>query len=332
MRVSKLGVVLALMPLLACHQPVEYSSSAESGVTKIRVSDMTVVSNITGITDGRSLQSVGNTEFLVASGSGVLYRFDSEAMALDTSFVIGFGSGAGYREMILPKAGSIYVIGSAGKILEVSLQSNSVVDELVAGPLPVAMCPSAVDQRFYVADGSDRRIREIDSETNTQLRESQPLDEVPVGISAESYEKSFLFVCCADEAGTVERISLSTLYPGEILLGGVCTDISAFPAESVWAVVHPEWYGANGKLSLCSSFFIPETQSIAISGHPISICSVPGTTLFYILSYLGDGISRATAVNYFTAENEGHVDLEGFPWDITSHANGEFVLVLTSEI
>ncbi|MBN1434683.1 hypothetical protein JW921_07985 [Candidatus Fermentibacterales bacterium] len=316
----------------ACHEPTEYSSTSRSGVTKIRVSDNSVIGTAEGISDGRSLASLGNTQFLVASGSGVLYRFDSATMSLDTSFAIGFGSGAGYGEIILPKPGSAYVIGAAGSILEISLQSNSVADELVAGPLPVCMCPSASDQRFYVGDGSDRRIREIDSETNTQLRQSQPLSETPVSLCAESLDESYLFACCSDDAGTVERLSLSSLYSSQVLLGSICADVSAFPAESVWAVAHPDWYGLNGRISICSSFFSPEVQEIALTGHPIGVCSVPGSTLFYVLSYLGDGISRATAVNFLTGDIVDHVDLEGFPWDITSHANGEYVLVLTSEI
>jgi hypothetical protein len=77
---------------------------------------------------------------------------------------------------------------------------------------------------------------------------------------------------------------------------------------------------------------MPEVTTVQIAGHPTDICSVPGTALFYVLSYLGDGTSRITAINYVIGEIVGEVDVPGFPWDITSHANGEFVLALTSDI
>jgi len=75
---------------------------------------------------------------------------------------------------------------------------------------------------------------------------------------------------------------------------------------------------------------MPEVVHVQIAGHPTSVCSVPGTTLFYVLSYLGSGTSRVTAVNYVTEAVVSEIDIAGFPWDITSHANGEFVLALTS--
>ena len=114
--------MLRLLPALilfsaACYSPVEYDVVDQSRVVKLRVSDNTILGTISDVSDGRSLCSIGNNEFLVASGNGTLYRFDSPAMELDTSFVIGFGSGSGYGSMITPKSGSMYVIGTAGKII-----------------------------------------------------------------------------------------------------------------------------------------------------------------------------------------------------------------------
>ncbi len=322
-----LAIVLA-----GCHDPVEYDTSAESGVVKIRVSDVSIAGNVGGIEDGRALCSLGNTGFLVASGSGELYRFDSEQMTLDTAFAVGYGSGSGYGDMVVPKPGSVYLIGSAGRILEVSLQSSSVVDQFDAGPLPTALCASSSDQRFYVADGSDRRIREVDSESNTVLRQTPPLDQTPVAITTESFLDEYLLACCSDDEGSVGRITLGTFNPGYVYLGSECSGISAFPADSAWAVTHPAWFADNGSVSICKSFLMPDVATVQITGHPTDICSVPGTVFFFVLSYLGDGMSRVSAVDYVDEEIVGEVDVPGFPWDITSHANGEFVLVLTSDI
>lgn len=321
-----------LLAAVACYSPVEYDVVNQSRVVKLRVSDNTIVGTFNDITDGRSLCSIGNNEFIVASGTGTLYRFNSPAMALDTSFVIGFGSGSGYGSMITPKPGSVYIIGAAGKIIEVNLQTNSVIDEFEAGPMPNALCASPASQRFYVSDGSDRQIREVDPAGNTVLRTSSPLNNVPVSITVESFMDDYLLAASSGAEGTVERVTLSTFYVNSISLGSSSSDITAAHAESIWAVVHPDWSSENGRVSICSNYFTPEIFSISVAGHPTNICSVPGSTLFYALSYLGEGTSRITSINYFTKEIVAEIDIPGFPWDITSHANGEYILTLTSDI
>lgn len=325
-------LALTLLLNIACYSPVEYEIIDQSRIVKLRVSDNSIVATSSSVTDGRSLCSIGNNAFIVASGNGTLYRFNSEEMQLDTSFVIGFGSGSGYSSMITPKPSSIYVIGAAGKIIEINLQSNSVIDEFEAGPLPNGLCASPTTQRFYVSDGSDQKIREIDPVTNTVLRTSSPLDNVPVSIVIESFQNSYLLAASSSEEGVVERITLGTFYVEPVSIGNPSSDITAAPAESTWAVVHPEWFEENGSVSICSNFSNPEIHKISIEGHPTNICSVPGTTLFYALSYLGDGLSRITAINYFTKEIVTEIDIPGFPWDITSHANGQYILTLTSDI
>ncbi len=321
-----------LLLSIACYSPVEYEIIDRSRIVKLRVSDNSIVASSGSVTDGRSLCSIGNNEFMVASGNGTLYRFNSEEMQLDTSFVIGFGSGSGYGSMITPKSGSIYVIGAAGKIIEISLQSNSVIDEFEAGPMPNGLCASPTTQRFYVSDGSDQKIREIDPVSNTVLRTSTALDNVPVSIIIESFQNKYLLAASSSEEGIVERITLGTFHVNPVDIGKPSSDITAAPAESIWAVVHPEWFQENGSVSICGNFSNPEIYKISVDGHPTNICSVPGSTLFYALSYLGDGLSRITAINYFTKEIEAEIDIPGFPWDITSHANGEYILTLTSDI
>lgn len=178
-------------------------------------------------------------------------------------------------------------------------------------------------------DSSDRQIREIDPVSNTVLRTSSPLNSVPVSITIESFQNAYLLAASSSEEGTVERVTLSTFY---VTLSSSSSDITAAPAESIRAVVHPEWFAENGSVSICSNYSAPEIFSVPVAGHPTNICSVPGSTLFYALSYLGDGTSRITAINYFTKEIIAKIDIPGFPWDITSHANGEYILTLTSDI
>ncbi|NLP04360.1 hypothetical protein GX411_00205, partial [Candidatus Fermentibacteria bacterium] len=72
-------ILLPVLLLLAtgCHDVTEYSEQGEYAVYKIDLGTMTVVSSLGGFEGGRALLSIGNTEFLVASNRGVLYRVSS---------------------------------------------------------------------------------------------------------------------------------------------------------------------------------------------------------------------------------------------------------------
>ncbi len=332
MRLTRCGVMAVILAVPACYSPVEHDVVSEAGVVKIRVSDNTIAGQVTGIPDGRALCSLGNLEFAVSSGTGAIYRFDSQSMTMDTSFTIGYASGSGYRDMIVPKTGSLYVIGGSGGLIEVGLDDDRVLSQFAVGSMPVALCASATSGRFYVADGDDRRIREVDSEGNLVLRQSEALPAQPVAVAAESFQNQLLLSACSDEEGTVGLVALSTFHAGTVQLGNPCGDVAAFPAESIWAAVHPRWNHPSGEVTICSNLYSPEISHVPLSGHPLRICSVPGTTLFYCLGYLGNGMSRISAVNYLTGDVVAELDVAGFPWDITSHANGEFVLALTSGI
>jgi hypothetical protein len=325
--------ILTTFAALSCYSPTEHDTVSQCGVVKLRVSDNTIMGSVDGIPDGRALCSIGNTQFLVASGTGEIFSISSQNMTIDTSFAVGYAGGAGYRSMINPKPGSIYVTGSSGKVLEISLANFSVLDEFEAGSMPNVLSPSTSStETFYVADGSDGRIRELNMTSNSVVRQTEALNFNPVALAPESCLNDYLLAACADGEGSVFRVSLATFHPDAVQLGFPCSDITAFPAESIWAVTHPQWQSETGYLSICSSYSPPDVQLVSLAGNPMRVCSVPGTTLFYVLSYLGDGQSRVFAVNFLTGEVEAEIDVAGFPWDITSHGNGEFVLVLTSEL
>lgn len=331
MKKNLLFCVCLLAP--ACYNPSEFSSVADSGVIKLRVSDNSVVGVLEGIPDGRAICSVGSTEFLVATGTGEVYRVNSVEMTVDTSFAVGYAGGAGYRSMIHPNAGSIYLTGATGNLLEIDLEENSVADEFEAGAMPSLLCANPSSQEtFFLADGSDCRIREISTATNTVLRTTQAMSGCPSALAAETFLGEYLLAAFQNDAGSVVMVSLATFHYSTVSLGYPCMDLATFPAESIWAVTHPEWEAGNGLVSVCRNFFPPEIDRFEVDGHPMKICSVPGTTMFYVLSYLGGGESRLVSVNYLTGDVESLVDVQGFPWDIIAHANGEFILALTSEL
>jgi len=330
---ARLSILTAWLLLLACYSPAEHSTVADCGVWKIRVSDNSLIGVLEGVPEARALQSVGNTEFLVSSGTGEIHIVNSPDMLITETLTVGFAGGAGYRSIIMPGAGSVYLTSSTGSILEIDLTGMSLVADFNAGAVPdrMAALPYS-DEFFYVTDMSTGKILEVSTVTNSVTRESDALDAVPSAIAAESFLNSFLITVTSDETGLCGILNLGTFYFEEFSFGHACHDVTAFPAESIWAVSHPEWNLSSGSISICSNFSFPEVEAISIPGHPMQICSVPGTTLFYVLSYLGDGNSLLLGVNYLTRTIDSQMEIPGFPWDVTSHGNGEYVLVLTSEL
>lgn len=326
-------LVFASLLFIACYQPVEHSTVAMCGVVKLRVSDNSVAGILQDVPEGRALLSTGNTEFLVASGTGEIVVVSSPEMEIDTSFSVGYPGGAGYRSIIMPTAGTVYLTSSVGDMLEVNLEELSVTDQFPVGDLPdqLAQLPYS-GEFFYVSDGSTGRISEVRALNNTVVRQSDPLGAVPSSITAESYLNAFLISVTSEENGLCGILDLGTFHFEEVYLGLPCHDVSAFPAESIWVVTHPEWNNDNGSVSICTNYSFPEVEAVQVTGHPMQICSVPGTTMFYLLSYLGNGESLLVGINYLTRRVEAEVPVDGYPWDITSHGNGEFVLALTAEL
>jgi len=159
--------------LSGCHSVTEVSGSIQSRVTFISTSDFSIVDTIEGIEDGKSICSINTTLFFVYTASGRLYRIDSGEMAIDTSFVIDTGSGQPAFGMTSPPPNSsLFVLGSGGQIIHVSIASSSVVGVFSPGPSTVALCSShsSSDTMLYTVDGLDNYVREIDPSSHSIIR------------------------------------------------------------------------------------------------------------------------------------------------------------------
>ncbi len=322
-----------ILVLASCYNPTIHSVTASCGVTKLRVSDNSVAGILTDIPEGRTLLSTGNTQFVIATGAGEMVLVNSTEMAVDTSFTVGFAGGAGYRSMIMPSSQNIYLTSSAGDLLQIDISELSVANSFSAGQQPEVLAKLPYSgEFFYVSDGTSTRISEFRTLNNSIVRESEPLGSPPAALAAESFANSYLIAVTGDEAGLCGILNIGTFHFERVMMGYPCSDAAAFPAESIWAVTHPMWNAESGMVSICTNFSLPEIEPVAVSGHPMKICSVPGTTLFYLLSYKAGGESSVISINYLTGQVESETVISGFPWDITSHGNGEFILALTSEL
>lgn len=326
-------VVITLAGLFGCHQVAEFETGATSGVSFIRTSDYMVETVVPGLEGARSIRSNGNNEFLVATSNGALYRVNSQTMAVDTCFLIGTPSGNGYNVIIRsPQQNSIYILGSAGKLIEVGLNNNFVKDEFYTGPNPVDLCISPDgSNHIFVIDSGDQTIRKVMTSSNTVIAESN-LYHIPSSVSGYVAFPEFVLAACSDDTGSVYMMDVETLILYSAISTGMpCEGIASSQNDSVFCVTHTGTGSSDGGATLVRATPFPEyLEYFPITGTPVSLCSHPFNSNFYVAS-LKDGDTVITVLNGDTFQVETEFTIKGLSFDITTHRNGEYLLVLTSD-
>jgi hypothetical protein len=323
------GLAALLLFAAGCHDVVEYSTAGSYGVCIIRTSDMVLEECMEGFEGGRSICSLGNSRFLVASNAGVLYLVNSQDRVVEETYQIGAPFSAGYDCMTQVAPGQVYLVGGFGSLIEFDVSSGTVVDVFNAGPSPESICPSLTQQRLYVADSFDRKIREVWTVDNQVYRELE-LESTVSSIAPFSWPLGFLAAVCSD-SDKLYTIELSEFAEVSIDLVDYSSDITLLSDTSVYCVTHPGWSDQNGRVTLGSSLGVEQTSlTLAVTGHPRSVCSKPYGGVFYVASVMEDGTSRILEIDGYLWGTVSSVTIEGYAWDVTTHANGEYLLVLTS--
>ena len=330
---SGIGCVIALAGFFGCHQMAEFETGATFGVSFVRTSDYTVETVVSGLEGARSICSNGNYEFLVTTSNGALYRINSQTMAVDTCFLIGTPSGNGYNKIIRSlQHNSIYILGPSGKIIEVSLNYNFVKDEFYTGPNPIDLCASPDgSNHIFVIDSGDQTIRKVMTSSNTVIEESN-LFHTPSSVSGYVAFPEFVLVACSDDTGSVYQLDVETLNLYSVVVTGIsCGEIASSQNDSIFCITHPGTGSSDGGATLVRATPLPEyLEYFPITGTPVSLCSHPFNRYFYIAS-LKDGNTVITVLNGITFQVETEFNVDGFPFDVTTHRNGEYLLVLTAE-
>ncbi|MBN1433284.1 hypothetical protein JW921_00890 [Candidatus Fermentibacterales bacterium] len=323
-----LPVALALL-VSSCHEVVEYGSVGSYGVCIIRTSDMAQVDCIEGFEGGRSLCSLGNSLFLVASTTGALFRVNSADRVVEEVYQIGPPFSAGYDEMTQVGVGQVYLVGGFGQLLEFGVPQGGLEDQFPAGPSPAALSRSTVPGRLYVADSYDCMIREVWTSDNTAYRELT-LDGTPSGLAFFGWPAGYLAAVCSD-LGVLYTVDVAGFVAQSIPLPGSCSDVAVLSDTSIYCVTHPAWSQSNGRVTLGDRFGLtPAMITLPAEGHPCCVCASPTTARFYVASVLEDGTSRVMEVDALLWGLTRSCEVGGYVRDITTHANGEYVLVLTS--
>lgn len=334
-RLENIALVTAVaLVFCSCHELTEFEGSLVADVIFIRTSDHTVVGSIDGIDDGRAICSINNKTFYVLSGSGMLYKMDSEAMGIDTVFSVFSGPGSGIYDIVAPPPRSkIYIMGNGSQIVEVNIGSNTVTDVFQVGPSPSSMVTSRgpYNTMLYVGDAQDSRLREVDVTDNRVVRWIQ-LPITPQAIELGSHGDFVLISSRSDGANVLVNLQTpSMIYSYNPDLGYTANDIQVVTDSSSYFISCPNWGGMDGVVQVADSLGDKFGNPIPIPGHPFSLAATPNGHYLYVLSNTGDGTGLLTVMDIWFGWVEAQIPIEGYPWDVTVHRNGEYVLVLAAD-
>lgn len=329
-RLRALPLICALTLLAACHEIAEYSSGGVNGVHIIDVADMSLYGELDGFEGGRALCSVNNTTFLVACNTGQLSTVDSEELCVVRTQSVGLPFSSGYNSMIRANNGSIYLIGAYGQIIEYSTVSSVVKDEFSAGPCPVSLARSPGRDSIYVADLSDGMLREVGTLGNSITRQIE-LPAPASSISPFDDARDMILASSADGQCCYVNWAIPQLVDTEVEMS---TDVAALADTAVACFTLPFYGSGYGAVVLMSGDLVhfEEYDMVSLTGDPLRVCSTYPVRMFYIASYLGDGITRVYALDAMTHDITGTLEVSGYPWDIVSHRSGQLIVVLTTGV
>lgn len=325
---------LGWLPRIGCHEVSEYDSYGAYGVGTLHLPDLVMEGEvIEGFEGGRSVCSLGADQFLVACTTGQVYLASTQERAVIEVYMLGQPFASGYGDMIYAQDNRAYVIGGFGQVIEFSPSVGAVLEVFTAGPQPVSLCMSVRPDRFFVGDGLDDKVREVAIPENLVVRE-RLLMCPPTAMAGSFDADSLLVVVSAVENGF--RYVIDTgfwFYPWDYGTFEPAADVAAMKDTLLYCVANPGYNLSSGSADVVAVIHLPDTllsRRIDLEGHPTRVVSDPDAGTFYVSSPLGNGYSRIYAIDGYSAAIIESVDIPGYVWDIELHADGDYLLFLTS--
>ena len=325
------GLLLHL--LSGCHGITDYSGSGGYQVSIIRTSDMTIEGTIGGFEGGRALLSLGESEFMVLTNQGKLFRVHRPDLSVSDIYTVGQPDVSGYRSITRLPGGSVYFTGAFEEIIEFAPDVGVVLDEFSGGLAPVSICRAPSGDTLYIADAYDNSIREVMATGNVITRVVE-LPATPQAIAPhEGLEpgKYIVAVCYLSDNAYAIRTDWD-LVMIELPVSRFAWDVAAMPQNSSWCIACPDYGGSMGGIILVEG--PPDlwtTSYLRLGGHPVSVCAQElGTTFFVAGEREEGGDARVCAVDPSVPAVVSQVVIPGTVLDMVTHANEQYVLVLTS--
>jgi len=331
LQITLILMIGAVLGISGCHSVTEMSGPVQSSVTFISTSDFSIVNTIEGIEDGRCISSINSTLFFVYSSSGRLYRIDSGEMIVDTSFVIDTGSGQPAFDMTSPPPrSSLFVLGSGGKIVHVSIESSTIVGTFSPGPSTVALCSSRSMPyaMIYAVDGQDNYVREISPSTYI-IERSDSLRLTPSCVTMALNEDSLLVGSEVDAAYSFVKLSSTSMSARPPIGIGAVNDVTPFNSNEMrYFASLPHWGSGSGYVARIEPPEPSHRGGYSVSGNPVKVSADSNGQYLYVLSNTGSGTCLVTVIDELYGQVVTEIPINGYPWDMVVH--GEYLVVLTS--
>ena len=197
--------------------------------------------------------------------------------------------------------------------------------------MDIEICTDIELPYFYVAGATSRKIFEVRLGSNIMSR-SCTLPSSPTCMAIDQSQDTILI-------GTLEETEIVSTAGGSLHARTIdhfrkIRAIETIPNDTTLCVVFDE--DTTGEATCILNYFpwiVGQpmwTRTADLDGNIHYICAGSDGSYVYILTYLGDNISRVVAYNCSNYFIESHVDLEGFPLDIEISPGGT-LLVLTAE-
>lgn len=330
-------MVLGILTFSGCTDLMEFQGTFDVGVHVIDPSSMTVERSVTGIAGARSLCPISNSYFLVATTEGVVNRYDMQTLELLGSSVVDFASPAGFFDMVhSPMEGTVYLIGSLGKIVELELPECQPLDAFSICESPVDLLMAGDGRPYmYVADTAAERVLEVRIETNGVSRICQM--KSPPRCIAEDHRADTMFVVTLETADIISTVGSGIIHRRTLEDTTPFLTAADMPMDTVICAVIRSSV-SDFVVTIPRYFPPPEpgryyqiwTGDVAVEGDSHLICSGDDGVHAYVLSYLGNSVSRLSSYNYQSYSIDDQLDISGYPMDLDMSASGE-LLVLTTD-
>jgi len=322
---------VVVCPGMSCTNMAEYDITWQSSLVTLSSVDLSVTSVFQEVTSPRCIMVCPGYVF-IASTEGKVYSFSTAGRELTGESIVGAPSPSGYSGMVYsPDEGTAYLIGAAGKILELSIPDCLVIDEFTVCASPAELEISPGNPGFlWVADPTENTIHRVNLQTNASYGQVNYSGETLFQCMEASFARDTLLVGTSYLVYRLEVLESgglrSTFIDG---LTGSFEDISAIPGEAFYIAVVSDMIGVlypygDYTFSPSSSF----TAYDALEGDLHQTAAGSDSVHAYVLSYLGGGISRISS--FSCGEDIGidrYVDLEGYPLDIEVSEEGDIYVL-----
>lgn len=332
-------VFLVAACLLSCSNITELEMIYDAGLHIISAEDMQIVNTIPGIRNASALM-LNEGKLFTASRDGIVRCYDSSDLTLIGEYVVGTASPAGYSEMVYsPTEKSAYLIGSMGKILELSIPDCEVLDEFSVSQSPIHLAVTrGAPGDLWVVDGPQNTINRVDIQRNVSVNtDNMGSYTIVTALEPSRYYSDSLLIGTTSglyrlEATEYGNTRITTIKNLEV---GSWTGLCSIPRDSNFVAICDESAISEVCVYDKTVSYPPITgsyNSSLIEGNGWIIAAASDSMNVYALGALGDGTCRLYRYTYIAPSCgvTGYADFNGYPVDLKISDAGD-IYILTVE-